>query len=759
MAEQAGLTNKEAEERLKQFGENKLKEKKGFSGLKILLSQFKSPLIYILVIASGVTWVMGDTVDAGVIGAAVILNTILGFFQELKAEKGLEALSKILTPKAKVIRDGQRQIIEAKEVVPGDVCILEMGEKVAADGVMIEVNNLSLNEAMLTGESQAVNKRVDDEVYMGTIVVSGIAKMLVKTTGQKTKMGKIAESLAETEEPATPLQKQLNRFAGKLTVIIGLICGLIFIIGWLKGHPLVEIFTTSVAIAVAAIPEGLVIALTVILAIGMQRIFKRKALVRKLLAAETLGSVTVIACDKTGTLTEGKMTVVKALTDDEPLLRKAAVWCNDLRDPLEIAMKDWAGEQEKTSRLDSIPFDPKTKLIVTLHLGLMLVSGAPEVVLGKCKIKNEERKIILKQFETEAKLAHRLVGFAYKNIGNKSRIGSISNDLIWLGVLVYEDPIREGVKDALIEARQAGIKVILITGDFQETAWAIAGKLGIAKEDVYSRATPEQKLKIVEELQARGEVVAMTGDGVNDAPALKKADIGIVVADASAVAQETADMVLLDSNFATILAAVEEGRNIFLNLIKVVYYLMANAFAEVTVVVGSMIFNWPLPVTAAQILWINLVNDSLPTFALIIDPRTKNLMKDKPIGQKRELMDREMKLTVVLVSLVTGLTALAAFYFNLRWGGNLNLSRSVAFTIVAVAPLLYSLYIGSFINFWLWLAVGAGVGLQVLVLYLPALQRIFKTEPLGINNWLLVGGASIMIIMMIEVIKLRFNKK
>ena len=743
------MTQAEAEERLKQYGENKLKQKREFKAGKIFLSQFSSPLIYILVLAAAVTFILGDTIDAWVISAAVMLNTVLGFFQEMKAERGIETLGKMLTPKAKVIRDGERQIIEASQVVPGDICVLEIGERVAADGKIIESENLSLNEAMLTGESLPVHKKAESEVFMGTTVVSGIAKMLVAKTGQATTVGKIAGRINQTKETATPLQKNLAVFAKKLAFGIGGICLGIFILGLVKGDSFLEIFTTAVAVAVSAIPENLMIALTVILSLGMQRIFKQKALVRKLLAAETLGSVTVICCDKTGTLTEGKMRVVKTLTKDDPLLKKAAVWCNDLRDPLEIAMNEWSGIQPKSVRLDSIPFDPKTKLIATLHPGIIFVSGAPEVVLSKCS------QPPLVDFKTEAVKGHRLVGFAYKKTSSLKIENSKIENLQWLGAIVFKDPVREGVKAALVAARQAGIKVKMITGDYRETAEAVGKSLGIEPEDIYSRVTPEQKLEIVTRLQVQGEVVAMTGDGVNDAPALKKADIGIVVAGAQAVAQETADMVLLDSNFTTILSAVEEGRSIFINLSRVVFFLMANAFAEVVLVVMCLICNLPLAVTAAQILWINLVNDSFPSFALTLEPKPQGLLQP-PDGKKRELFGRRDRWFTGLTSGLTGLLAFSTFWLYLRAGKGLLLARSVTFTLVAVAPLFYvfSIKAGRRLkNLWLIGAAIFGLCLQAAVLYWPSLQTVFQTAPLRPADWLTVLGVGGMIIMIIEIIK------
>ncbi len=726
-----GLNPSEAALRLKKFGRNELKAPQEFKAVKIFISQFTSPLIYILVIASGVTWFIGDMVDAAVIAAAVGLNTLLGFFQEFKAERGLQALNKILTPRAKVIRDSERQIIDAAEVVPGDICVLEVGERVPADGILAETDSLIVNEAVLTGESTPVNKAKNDAVYMGTTIAGGIAKMKTEATGAGTKFGQIAASLKETKEELTPLQIKLKNFSQKLTWILGAICLAIFILGLWRGIKLTEIFTTSVAVAVSAIPEGLVIALTVILSLGMRRILKRKALVRKLVAAETLGSVTVICCDKTGTLTEGKMKVVKAITDDEPLMEKAAILCNDQRDPLEISMLEWAqsidGEDTKNfPRLDEIPFNHEKKYIATLHPGLLLVSGAPEVVLAKCKNPDFKEKTLI----DEAKKGHRIVSFAYKKFNGKRITDADIKDLTWLGILVYADPVRQGVKEVLDQARKEGIKIKLITGDYKETALAVGAKLGFKPQDIYSRVAPEEKLKIVRELQEKGEVVAMTGDGVNDAPALKKADIGIVVADASAVATETADMVLLDSNFATILAAVEEGRLIFSNLVKVLYYLMSHAFAEVVVISGSIVLNLPLPLTAAQILWINLINDSWPAFALILDPKD-----GRPA--KRELFDRRTKWSVALISGLIGILALTLFYFS----G----SRSLAFSLVATAPLIFSFAIGSIKNLYLVAAALAGFGLQILVLYFAPFQQIFETAPLHLSDWLIIlaAGAAI----------------
>ena len=770
---QAGLTSLEAERRLRANGVNEIKRKKRVGDWQLMLAQLQSPLIYVLLGAMIITGgLLKDKEDTMMIGIAVVFNTILGFFQERKANRALAALALVLTPKAKVKRDGQWREIEANQIVVGDLVRLEIGNKVPADGRVVKADALSCNEAVLTGESAAAAKQVKDRVFMGTVVVGGIGEMIVEQVGSQTEFGKIAESLQETKEAATPLQRQLNKLARVLTWIVVLVSLGVAGIGLSTGMGLKEIFPVAVALAVAAIPEGLAVALTVILAIGMQRILKQKVLVRKLMAAETLGGVSVICCDKTGTLTEGKMRVVKVLTKDCPLLRKAAAWCNDMRDPLEVAMNDWSEYRERANRLDSIPFDHKYNYIATLHPSLLLVSGAPEVILEKCKMPSEKRKTILKQFEKEAEKGQRLVGFAYRELKTENAKRKIDRkdieNLTWLGILVYEDPVREGVKEALKQARKAGIKIKLITGDYQFTAEAVAMKLGIEKQDVYSRIKPEQKLKIVEDLQAQGEVVAMTGDGVNDAPALQRADIGIVVSEASDVAKETADMVLLDNNFGTILKAVAEGRLIRDNLKKVLLYLMADSFAEVVIVVLSLLFRVPLAVTAGMILWINLVSDGFPNLALTAEPAEADLLLRKADKQKNWLIDGEMSLLIGLISIVLAITAFAAFLYywqNPAYG--LDHARSVAFSLLGLNSLVYvwsarSLHLPMWQvkwdqNKWLIAAVLAGLGLQLAGLYSGFGQRLLGTVRIDWNEWMVVVLGSLLMLVIVEAVKWTYN--
>jgi len=819
-----GLSKSEAKKGLERYGRNELEKKKEFSVFKLFIAQFTSPLIYVLVIAAIVTAVLGDWVDTTVIGLAVIVNTVLGFYQEFKAQKSLEALTAMLTPKATVIRDGQKQVIDARELVPGDICLLKIGDSVPADGVVVHEDSMFCNEAILTGESAPVEKydcseneceteiiklregfdKIENKykVFMGTMVAVGVGRMLVVMTGKKTKMGKIAGSLAKTVEEKTPLQKKLASFSKLLAILVGIISVVLFVTGVLVGDPVVEMFETAVAVAVAAIPEGLVVALTVILALGMQRILKRKALVRRLLAAETLGSVSVICADKTGTLTEGKMKVTVVDFVDEKLGMASMIYCNDRQDPLEVAMWEWFKEKKmdpeamakSDKRLDSIPFSPEWKYIATLHKNRVFISGAPEVILSFCKLSGKQKKEWEKKFHEYGEQGLRFVGFAWRKrkVGeNKLTKKSVTVGLNWLGLAVYEDPLRPNVGLSLKKATQAGIKVKVVTGDFKDTAVAVLKRLGIkvnenevmegseltkvsdeqlkkvvGKIKLFTRTDPEQKLRIVAALQEKGEIVAMTGDGVNDAPALKKADIGIVVGEASDVAKGTADMVLFDSNFKTILAAVEEGRGIFENLRKIILYLLSDSFAEVILIGGSIVLGLPLPITAAQILWVNLVDDGLPDLALTMEPKDDDLLERPPRSAKEDLMNLEIKLLIGLISLVAGLMALGVFWWYTARGYSIEYARTVTFAVLGIDSLLYVFSSRSlrrpiwrenfFKNPWLILAVLGGLGLQLAALYVPVLQRLLETHALAWSEWVVVLVVAGIVIGLIEIVKWLF---
>lgn len=838
-----GLAAQEARKRLREFGPNQIEKKREVGAFAVLVSQLKSPLIYILIIAALVTIFLKDYVDAGVIGLAVVVNTLLGFYQERKAQRAIAALSELLSPKATVIREGNRQTIGAEEVVVGDVCLVGLGEKIPADSIVVEADDFSVTEAILTGESVPVHKHSarslivandleglkhewkdidrNSKVFAGTIAASGNAFLIVSAIGIDTEVGKIARSLVETVEEPTPLQKRITVLSNQLALFIGVIAVLIFVSGMLVGTgeetELVKrfemMFTTSVAVAVAAIPEGLAVSLTVILAIGMQRILHRRALVRKLMAAETLGSVTVICADKTGTLTEGIMRVTETVFMDEKLGVQAAILSNDKRDPLEVSMWNWVREKKRVDpqriveanpRVDAIPFSPERKFTAKLYKDRVYLMGAPEVVLSFCKMPASAKQRWSRKFDEYGMQGLRIVGFASRaSRGGERKLAKkgVQSNLEWLGLVVYEDPVRRGVARVLSEAKKAGISVKVITGDYRATAEAVLERLGllsklaklrakhslvlegpelerlsddelrsrVAETVLFARIDPIQKLRIVEALQANGEVLAMTGDGVNDAPALKRADIGIVVSGASDVAKETADMVLMDDNFATILAAVEEGRGIFDNLRKVILYLLSDSFSEVILILGSLLMRIPLPLTAAQILWINLITDGFPHLALTVEPKDSDLMRQKPRDPREPLVDAEIKVLIFLISVVTGLITLAAFFFFWNLYSDIRSARSLAFTMLGIDSLVYVFSARSLrepvwktrvlANPWLIVAVMGGFVLQVLGLYVPFLQRLLQTRPLTLLEWGAVVLEVILVIGTIETVKWLFLRQ
>jgi P-type Ca2+ transporter type 2C len=825
-----GLSSEEAKARLSQHGPNELEKKKPFSLPKLIFSQFTSPLIYILFIAGVITLFLNEWTDAVVIFLAVFVNAVLGFTQEFKAERALEALKKILVSHAKVIRDGKESLVEISQLVPGDLIILSTGDKVPAEGKLQEAVDLHINEAILTGESTPAAKTADDEAFMGTVVVSGRGKMLVEKTGKATKMGKIASKLSQTTEDETPLKKQIGHFSKTLAIIFSVICIIIFFEGLWRGKEFLEIFTLSVAVAVAAIPEGLVVSLTVILTLGMQRILKRKGLVRKLLAAETLGSVNVICSDKTGTLTEGKMRVVSASFINKKAGIRAAILCNNMTNPLEIAMMTWAKDEDRsteeilnrTKRLDEIPFSSERKFIAVLNKGAkkgrqeIFLSGAPEMVLEMVKASKRDKNKWRQELDEHTKKGLRVVAFAWTEASKteakkkflklkkqaKKYNGRLDGDwdclsLNWLGLLLFEDPPRKEVKESLRLCRQAGIEVKVITGDYKNTAIAILNKLDLFTDKVseeqvlegwqlekisqeelikriddvvlFCRTTPEQKIRIVEALQNQGHIVAMMGDGVNDALAVKKADIGVVVGEASEVAKETADMVLLDSNFNTIVAAVEEGRGIFENIRKVILYLLSSSFTETILIGGSLLLGLPLPVTAVQILWVNLIQDGLPDLALAFEPIEKSLMQKPPRKKSKSILDLELKVLIFIVGLVTDFILLGLFIWLLKIDLNLKLTQTIIFAALGSNALFYVFSCKSLQqNIWhtnllnnkfLLLAVFLGFSFMLGALYLPFLQTFLSTvslSPLVLTGIFILGLFNVVLI---EIVKWLFLKQ
>lgn len=861
-----GLSEKEVEERKRKFGENKLPEKKKVSPFLVFFSQFKSPLMYILVIAGGVTLFLKEFTDSIVIFGAVLVNAIVGFIQEYKAMKAFEVLKKVIKVKALVLREGRKKETLAEDLVPGDIVFLKAGDKVPADGRIIEARGLEVNEAVLTGESipspkseKVLPKEVpladrENMVYMGSVVEGGEGKIVVTSIGTSTEFGKIAQSLKEIEEEKTPYQKKLASFSKIIAIFIVIICFFIFIEGMIRLNQLPikerfeQMFTTAVAIAVAAIPEGLPIAMTVILALGMQRIFKKKGLVRKLVAAETLGSTSVICTDKTGTLTEGKMRLAKLILPQEiifgenpenlkkerKLLLKSGIFSSEVfienpsDPPQKWILKGSATEkaivkkaiesgidiqklEKEEKEIWELPFYEKNKFSASLREKegeekvRFYIKGAPEILIevsrwvetkeGKKEISFSEKEKLLNCFQNLAKEGFRVLAGAIKEEKEKKKdfkAEEIINDLVFLGFFVLEDPIRPQAKEAIKKCQEAGMKVIIVTGDHKLTAMAVARKVGLeVKEDevlegkdlekisdrdlkeriekikIFARVEPVQKLRIVKAWQERGEIVAMTGDGVNDSPALKKADVGIALGSGSDVAREVSDLVLLEDNFSVIVAAVEEGRGIVDNIRKVITYLLSDSFTEVILVGVSILARIPLPILPAQILWINLIEDSLPNMALAFEPKEKDIMKRKPEKEK-PLLTGEMKFIIFAIGILTDFILLAIFFWLWQQKKDINYIRTVVFACLAIDSLFYVFsckslrkniwQIDIFSNKYLIWAVIGGILMLFLGIYLPPFQSLLKTTPLGIFEWGLILATGMIEIFLLEMTKLGFNR-
>ncbi|MCH7492483.1 HAD-IC family P-type ATPase [Patescibacteria group bacterium] len=864
----AGLSSAEAAKRLKKYGLNELPREKSFSAVLLFLSQFKSTLIYILLVAVAISFFLNDIVNAWVILAAVGMNVIVGFIQEWRAQKSLEKLREVVTQYASIRRDGHEVEKEVKDIVPGDIVMLRAGNKIPADIRLLETNDLQVNEASLTGESAPVNKIIStlpsavilaeqrNMTFMGTTVVRGSGEGVVVYTGESTQLGSIAQLIATTKEEKTPLQKKLSSFAKKLSIIILGVSAIIFLIGAVLGYDLEQMFTTAVALAVAAIPEGLVVVVTVILAIGMQRILKQKALVRKLVAAETLGSTTVICTDKTGTLTEGEMRVVRIITHDKDfdtakditdrpaevgqqsyfMALKIGVIASDafIEDPDEaighrtvigtptekalVLVASAAGidldkMRSENKRLEVLPFNSDRKYMATLNedvnnVRTIYYKGAPEILLkhaGKIDLDGQEEELdksrrhkLKNEYERLSGEGLRLLALGYKRV--KKDYNNLEGDegaldgLVFTGFAVIKDPIRKEAKETIAQCLAAGIRPVMLTGDHRLTAKAIARELGLPHADhniiegsdfeklnkeqlkrmitrfsVYARVTPKDKLRIIDAWQDHGEVVAMTGDGVNDAPALKAADIGVALGSGTDVAKETADIVLLDNNFKTIVKTVEQGRIIYDNIKKVILFLMSSSFTEMVVIVGGLLFGWPLPMLAAQILWINLVTDGFPNIALTMETGEKGIMKQPPVSPEEPIIDKEIKFLIILISILTGLLSLGIFYWVWKSTGDLEKARTMTFTAVAISSLLYvfscrsrtqSIFkIGIFSNRYLIVAVLAGLLLQLIVIYLPFFQNIFQTVPLNLVDWAILLSVGLLAIVGIEVSKWFFIHK
>jgi len=801
-----GLTAAEALERRAKFGENRLPSERATSVWTILLSQVKSPLVYIILVAALVSLFAREYSDFAIIMAVVVIDVILGFVQEFQAQKTYTALKGLLKPTTTVLRDGERREVEVWELVPGDLVLLNAGEKVPGDGALLESTKLAFDEAILTGESEPVNKADEAQAFMGTTVLTGRGLMQVQAIGPATELGRIASSLQEHVEEDTPLQKRLKAFSKTLTWIVAGFTLAILVTGLILGGSFLDMLRTSIILAIAAVPEGLLIAVTVILVIGMRKILKRNGLVKKLLAVETLGSVTVICTDKTGTLTEGRMRVSKAeILDPERALQTMAL-CNDLEGPVDIAMWEHArqllnGDPQQmvdgSKRLEEELFTSETKYMITAITGNLFhgqgynfLKGAPEIVMGMCSIPTEEKARFLRLVDVWAGEGLRMIGLAYRPLG---RLDDYSG-YTWVGLVGMEDPVREGVVEAIRVAQRAGIQVKMITGDYLKTAEHIAHSIGLMKAgeqslegaavaalsgeelqervrftSVFARIRPQDKLRIVKALQANGEITAMIGDGVNDAPALQRANIGVVVGSATDVAKETADLILLDNNFRTIVAAIEEGRIIFQNIRKVVAYTLSNSFAEVLAIFVAMILGWPAPLLVAQILWIHLICDGPSDIVLGFEPKEYGIMDEKPRPLKEPILSHLGLSLIGIISISSAAAVLFLFHHLYSAHGNAVEGRSIVFASFAVNSMVYIFAYRSMrhslfrmnkltANMPLVWAVLAGLAMAVLPFLVPGLRELLGIVPLNFGEWLLVAGIALGLLAVVEIGKWISNK-
>ncbi|MCC8146613.1 MAG: calcium-translocating P-type ATPase, PMCA-type, partial [Bacteroidales bacterium] len=860
-----GLTKNEAATRLEKSGYNEFAKKKSKSIWVKFLEQFKSFMIIVLLIAAVISGVTGylhgeGFTDAIIILVIVFVNAIIGLVQEEKAEKSLEALEKMSAPQCKVIRDGKVLTIESRNLVPGDVVLLDTGDAIPADLRLTEAVNLKVQEAALTGESVPSEKETaviqrenvplgdrDNIGFSSTNVVYGRGKGIVIRTGMDTEVGKIASMIQSVPNHQTPLQQKLDKLGKHLGIAALIICAIIFAVGVFYGNDLLSMFMVAVSLAVAAIPEGLPAVSTIVLAVGVQRLAKKHAIVRTLPSVETLGSTNVICSDKTGTLTQNKMTVTKVFTDDTVAdvnemnssssvsedsrqLIEIAVLANDAKlteegtnytttgDPTETALVDLGlkfdfnkNAQEKVfKRIAEIPFDSERKLMTTVHdkgdsqLHVYTKGGLDELlncctsvqINGKVvPITEEQVKFIKNENVKLAENALRVLAMAYKRIDNlphKVTSETLEKDLIFVGMLGMIDPPRPEVKDAVLKCRDAGIRPVMITGDHLITAKAIAKELNILQEkdlaitgadlekmsdeelkekvnqiSVYARTSPENKMRIVKALQAKGAIVAMTGDGVNDAPALKLADIGVAMGiTGTDVSKEAADIVLTDDNFSTIVSSVEEGRRIYDNIIKAVEFLLSCNIGEIVVLFVAVVANWATPLLPIHILWINLVTDSLPALALSVDPANADVMKRKPIDSKKPILNKRFSILLLFQGIMIGSLALIAFQIGLNTTlvqeDAIEVARAMCFSVLAFSQLIHVFNIRSnvrsaFSNFlsnkYLLGAIAISVGLMLMVLEIPFLHDLFHINDLSNMQWMWVAILSIAPIPIIEFIK------
>jgi Ca2+-transporting ATPase len=876
-----GLRTPEIEIRLAQYGSNTLTSTSRRSVLSILIAQFKSLIVVLLITAAGLAFLLHETIEGFAILVVILLNAIIGFLTELRAEQAITALQEQTVPTAHVYRDEEEHRIPAANLVPGDVVVLSAGERVPADGRIIESVQLQIQEASLTGESLPVGK-IDEALpqnnreiplgdrinmaYMGTVITDGRGLMLVTETGMRTEVGKIGILIDEAVTQDTPLERRLEQLGRALIGIVAVLCAIIVTAGVLRGENLLYMLEVGISLAIAAVPEGLPAVATMTLALGVQRMAKTNALMRRLHAVETLGSTTVICTDKTGTLTKNEMTVTRiALNGDQfnvagsgyelqgtfhngkgairprendhlMLALQISALCNDaelevtergisvLGDPTEgalIIVAEKAGLdhnrlEDAYERVDELPFDSQTKRMVTVHRtpegklaayakgapGSILASSVLFMAHGQVRpITEKDRSYILQLNSDMAKDALRVLGVAYRELPEAYTPDDLEKGYTYVGLLGMIDPLREEVKGAIEQCHQAGIRTIMITGDQPVTAKEIARQLGldrdiqgqqyrtahaseleglddmgwqriVAETGVFARVSPEHKLRIVEALQAQNHIVAMTGDGVNDAPALRKADIGVAMGiKGTEVAKETADMIIRDDNFATIVRAVEQGRMIYSNIQRFIHYLFSCNFSEILTVFVAIMIGWPLPLAPLQILWLNIITDVFPALALALEPSAPNMMKHKPRDPKERLLNRSFAGLIVWQGLLLAAVTLAAFAVGMSWygseGNGLRHTVTISFMTLALAQTFHAFNARSqmdsafnkrlFTNKWLWGAVVMCILLQLAAVYVPFLQTVLRTVPLNLSDWGVVLGFSVLPVIVVEFLKLGYR--
>lgn len=843
---QTGLDSKEATNRIKKDGENIIKDNNKKSNIAKFLAQFNDFMVIILLIAGAISFLTSflqgdkDFLDTIIIVLIVFINAVLGFMQENKAEKALEALKKMSSPKANVIRNGVLQKIDSTSLVIGDIIVINSGDYISADARLIECNNLKVEEASLTGESIPIEKNIDtinienssigdrkNMIYSGTLAINGKAKGIVTATGMQTEIGKIAHMIINQEDEQTNLQKKLEETGKILGIGALVICFGIFFIGLFRKIPPFEMFMTSVSLAVAAIPEGLPAIVTIMLAIGVEKMVKRNAIIRKLPAVEALGSATVICSDKTGTLTQNKMEVIKVYTKDRQKLYSMASLCNNVEiglenkligEPTEIALMEIAikngvyknKEEQVLPRVNEIPFDSKRKMMTTIHRNKtgykIITKGAIDVLLERCTyyyengekqpLTDNKKREILRENMSMAKDALRVLAICYKDSETYVDINStnIEKNLIFLGMVGMIDPPREETYDAVMKCKKAGIKPVMITGDHIETAKAIGKKIGILRKDglaitgaeldnisekelceniykydIFARVSPEHKVRIVKAFKKRGNIVAMTGDGVNDAPALKTADIGCAMGiTGTDVAKGASDIILADDNFSTIVDAVKEGRAIYENIKKSVHFLLSSNIGEIITILISLLIGFKSPLVAIQLLWVNLVTDSLPAIALGIDPPDTALMNGRVKKSKTGIFTKDRWARISIEGMMIGSLALLSYAIGTVVFGKEIIGSTMAFATLSISQLVHAFNlkteksifsINLFNNPYLIGSLIIGIFLQVAVIMVPTLSNIFKVVPLNSIQWLVVLVLCIMPVVIVETEKLLTSKK